>query len=119
LHRPEALFVSAVIMLAAALMIGWGLYSACLPRPIFVVRIIDGVPRTARGTVTRGFLRDVAEICTHNGVRRGEIRGIASGRRINLAFSGDMPEAWRQQLRNIWNMSGWSATGPSGPRRTA
>jgi hypothetical protein len=118
-HRAEAIFVSPVIILAAAMLVGWGLYTACLPRPVFVVRIINGVPRTARGLVTRGFLQDIAETCARHGVRGGEIRGIASGRRINLAFSGEMPEACRQQLRNLWNLSGWSATGPTGPRRTA
>ena len=54
-----------------------------------------------------------------HGVRGGEIRGIAAGRRINLAFSGAIPDPCRQQIRNIWGVSGWSAAGPSGPRRTA
>ena len=107
--------MSAVFMLAAALLVGWGLYSACLPRPVFVVRISDGVPRAARGTVTRAFLRDIAETCARHGVRRGEIRGIAAGRRINLAFSGDMPEPCRQQIRNLWSLSGWSARVRAGP----
>jgi hypothetical protein len=35
---------------------------------------------------------------------------MAEGRRIVLAFSADMPEVCRQQLRNIWNLSGWSAS---------
>ena len=83
---------------------------------LFVIRITDGVPRAARGQVTRGFLRDVAETCADNGVRGGEIRGIATGRRINLAFSGSIPNLCRQQIRNIWGMSGWSAAGPPGPR---
>ncbi len=34
---------------------------------------------------------------------------MAEGRRIVLTFSGHVPETCRQQLRNIWNLSGWSA----------
>lgn len=108
-----------LILLAVVLVVGWAVYSACRPRALFVIRIADGVPRAVRGQVTRGFLRDVAETCAHHGVRGGTIRGIAAGRRINLVFSGDIPDPCRQQIRNIWGVSGWSAAGPSGPRRTA
>ena len=108
-----------LFLLAVVLLVGWAVYSACRPRALFVIRVADGVPRAARGRVTRGFLRDVAETCTHHGVRGGEIRGIAAGRRINLVFSGTIPDLCRQQIRNIWGMSGWSAAGPAGPRRTA
>jgi hypothetical protein len=58
--------------------------------------------------VTRTFVREVGEVCRRHGVRRAEVRGIDEGRRIVLTFSGDMPETCRQQLRNIWNLSGWS-----------
>ena len=34
---------------------------------------------------------------------------------VALAFSGDIPPSCRQQLRNLWHLSGWSA-GPSRPR---
>jgi hypothetical protein len=111
--------VNLLILLALASMGGWGLYRACRPRPVFVVRLTDGVPRAAKGRVTRGFLQDIAETCSRHGARRGEIRGIAAGRRINLTFSGDMPEACRQQIRNLWNLSSWSAAGSPRPRRTA
>ena len=107
------------IMLALAVLAGWGGYGALRPRPLFVVRIRDGVPRAARGKVTRAFLRDVAEICVQHDVRRGEIRGLAAGRRIDLAFSAGIPGPCRQQIRNLWGVCGWSATGPTGPRRTA
>jgi hypothetical protein len=65
----------------------------------------DGVPELVQGTVTPGFLQDVAEVCTRHGVRRGTIRGAAHGNRISLSFSGDMPASCKQQLRNIWNLS--------------
>jgi Protein of unknown function (DUF3634) len=111
--------VNPLILLPLAVLVGWGLYAALRPHALFVIRIADGVPRTARGQVTRGFLQDVAETCARHGVRDGEIRGIAAGRRINLDFSGAIPGRCRQQIRNIWGVSGWSAAGPSGPRRTA
>jgi hypothetical protein len=109
--------VDYVLVVALGLVIGWALYAICRPRPLFVVRIKDGVPRAARGQVTRGFLRDVAEICSQHGVEDGEVRGIAAGRRIDLVFSGGNPGRCRQQIRNLWGVSGWSAAGPGGPRR--
>lgn len=110
---------NSLLMLPLALLIGWGLYTVCRPRPLFVVRIREGVPRAARGQVTRGFLQDIAEIIARHGVRRGEIRGMAVGRRINLEFSARIPAPCRQQIRSLWGVCGWSATGPTGPRRTA
>src|SRR5947209_2996459 len=94
----------------------WALWTAGQPRPDFVVRITDGAPRVARGKVTPAFLQEIGEVCNRHGVRRGEVRGVtAEGRRIGLSFSGSMPEPCRQQLRNLWNLSGWSA-GPRGHR---
>ncbi len=106
-----------LLLLVLGLVIGWILYTIGRPRPVFVVRLRDGVPRAARGQATRGFLRDVAETCARHGVRDGEVRGIARGRRIDLVFSAGIPDPCRQQIRNVWGVSGWSAAGPSGPKR--
>jgi hypothetical protein len=104
-----------VVQLALLALVIWGLWTALRPRPIFVVRIRDRIPRLASGKIAPGFLQEIGEVCGRHGVSRGEVRGVAAeGRRITLAFSGDVPEACRQQLRNLWNLSGWSA-GP--PRR--
>jgi Protein of unknown function (DUF3634) len=111
--------VNPLFILPITLLVGWGLYSACRPRPVFVVRISEGVPRAARGQVTRGFLQDVGETCARHRVRRGAIRGVAHGRRINLEFSSGIPGPCRQQIRNLWGLSGWSASGPGRPRRMA
>jgi len=75
-----------------------------------VIRFDHGmtVPRAARGVVTTGFLRDVAEICAQHQVRSATIRGLAVGRRIRLEFSRGMPTGCRQQIRNVWEASGWS-----------
>jgi hypothetical protein len=42
---------------------------------------------------------------------------VAAGRRIDLVFSGGIPGPCRQQIRNLWGVSGWSASGPRGPKR--
>lgn len=111
--------MSPMIAFPLVILIGWGIYAVLRPGGVFVVRIRGGVPRSARGVVTAGFLRDVAEVCARHGVRRGTLRGVAIGRRIRLEFSADIPEACRQQLRNVWGVAGWSVGGPGGPRRTA
>jgi hypothetical protein len=106
-----------LLVVVVGLVIGWVLYTICRPRPVFVVRLRDGVPRAARGPVTRRFLQDVAEICARHGVRNGEVRGVAAGRRIGLVFSSGIPGTCQQQIRNLWGVSGWSASGPPGPKR--
>ena len=78
------------------------------PRAAFVVRIKHGVPRVARGTVTRSFLQEIADTCSRHGVSHGVIRGVVKERRITLAFQNGMPPACQQQLRNLWAISGWS-----------
>jgi hypothetical protein len=95
--------------LALIALVIWGIWTACRPRANFVVRIREGVPRVTRGQVTRSFVQEIREVCRQHDVRHGEVRGVAVGRRITLAFSGDLPEPCRQQLRNIWNLSGWSS----------
>jgi hypothetical protein len=96
--------------LALVALVVWGLWIACRPRASFVVQIRQGVPRVARGRVSRGFVDEIGEVCRRHDVRQGEVRGMADGGRIALIFSGDLSESCRQQLRNIWNLSGWSAS---------
>lgn len=111
------MIAKSLLLLPIALLVGWGVYWACRRRPVFIVRIGDGVPRASRGQVTRGFLQEIAETCARHGVRRGSIRGVADGRRINLMFSPGIPGPCRQQIRNLWGLSGWSTTSPGRPRR--
>jgi hypothetical protein len=80
---------------------------------MFVIRIEDGDARVVAGKVAPAFLHEVRETCGRHGVKRGAVRGVVRGRRIGLEFPGAMPPACRQQLRNLWNLSGWSAA----PRR--
>lgn len=96
-----------------------GVYLVWHRHAAFVVRFGGGTARAVRGQMTRRFLREIAEACARHGVRRGTIRGIPEGRRINLVFSPGIPEPCRQQIRNLWGVSGWSAPGPGRPNRTA
>jgi hypothetical protein len=97
--------------LALVALVVWGIWVACHPRATFVVQIRDGVPRVTRGQVTRAFVQEVGEVCQRHAVRSGEVRGVTDGPRIALTFSGDLPGPCRQQLRNLWNLSGWSSGG--------
>lgn len=90
-----------------ALFVAWALWFALRPRAAFVVRIKRGVPRVARGVVARPFLQDITDTCNRHGVNDGEIRGVVKGRKVTLSFQGGIPTACQQQLRNLWNLSGW------------
>ena len=98
-----------LVTLAILGLIGWGIWQACRPPSVFVVRIERGVPRIVRGTVTNAFVREIRELCLHHGVRHGIIRGQLHGTRIALDLRGPFPPEFRQQLRNVWSFSGWSA----------
>ena len=104
--RPVIVFFE----LALVSVVVWGIWIACRPRAAFVVQIRNGVPRVTRGQITRAFVQEVGEVCQRHAVGHGEVRGVADGRRITLSFSGDLPEPCRQQLRNLWNLSGWSSS---------
>ncbi|MGC8643022.1 MAG: DUF3634 family protein [Isosphaeraceae bacterium] len=98
--------------------IGWAIWQACRPRSVFEIRLEDGHPRVVRGTVARAFLGEIRALCEHHGVTRGTVRGQARGTRIGLDLRGPFSPAFRQQLRNIWALSGWSAARPRGRRTT-
>jgi len=98
--------VALFLQIGLATLVASALWIALRPRGAFVIRIKGGVPRVARGTVTRGFLTEVGETCERHRVRRGVIRGESRGRRIVLGFSGGIPAGCQQQLRNLWALSG-------------
>jgi hypothetical protein len=101
--------VAQILTLGLAAVAIWALWSASRPRPAFVIRIAGGTPQVARGRVPREFLQDVAQTCGRHGVSDAVVRGLVQNERIALAFSGRIPQACRQQLRNLWGLSGWSA----------
>jgi hypothetical protein len=109
--------VQLAIALVLAGIVGWALWQVYQPRSVFVVRLADGHPRIVRGTVTRAFLSQVDEICQHHGVTEGTIRGQERGNQIALEMRGPFSPACRQQIRNLWVMSGWAAKSANRRRR--
>lgn len=85
------------------------IWFALKPPAVFVVHIRDGKAKAKRGVVTSAFQFVIAELCQQYGITRGEIRGLAQGKRIRLWFSRALPQGFRQQLRNWWMISGWPA----------
>ena len=99
--------MALVLVIALVVLVLWALWSVSRPRDAFVVRIASGVPRVARGTVTKAFVAEVGEVCRRHGVRNGAVRGVVKDRRITLAFSAGISAPCRQQLRNLWSISRW------------
>ena len=99
----------------------WVFWLVLRPGCAFVVRFSGGGARAVKGVATRAFLERVREICSQYSVPRATVRGVIHGQRISLAFSRGIPPSGRQQLRNWWSLSGWSAlpTGSCGPPRRA
>ncbi len=105
-----------LVTLALLGLIGWAIWLACQPRSVFVIRIEGGQPRVVRGTATKAFLAEIRALCLHHGVTQGTVRGEVHGSQIGLNLRGPFPPACRQQLRNVWVMSGWSPGRPGGRR---
>jgi hypothetical protein len=99
---------SLPILIMAGLILG-GLWYACRPASVFVVRVVGGEPTAVRGRVAGSFLAEVRDACREHGVTSGVVRGIAAGPRIALRFSSAFPDSCQQQLRNWWAQSGWPA----------
>jgi Protein of unknown function (DUF3634) len=106
--RAETSQVDLFLKLGLVALAAWGLWSVCRPRSAFVVRIEGGVPRVAKGTVTQAFAHQIGETCSRHHVGTGVVRGVIKGRRIALSFSRGIPPTCRQQLRNLWTLTGWS-----------
>jgi Protein of unknown function (DUF3634) len=102
--------MALLLTLGLAAFVAWALWFACRPRPAFVVRINGGVPRVTGGTITQAFVQEIAEAFRRHQVENGVVRGVIEGRRIALSFSATVPTACRQQLRNLWTLSGWSTS---------
>ncbi|MDR3638716.1 MAG: DUF3634 family protein, partial [Isosphaeraceae bacterium] len=81
------LAAKAIFLLVAGL-VCWALRRAARARPIFVVVVDGGEPRTASGTVTRAFLGEVRAIAALHGVTRGRVVGVEHGLQIRLKFLG-------------------------------
>ena len=77
-----------VLTIALGALVLWALWSVLRPRPVFVVRIIRGTPRVARGTVTPAFVQEVAEVCTRHRVRDAAVQGVMQ---LNLLLPAGVP----------------------------
>ncbi|QJW99441.1 DUF3634 family protein [Frigoriglobus tundricola] len=101
--------VTLVWVIVVAALVIW---FVAKPDAVFVVRVRAGHAEATAGTVTTAFCAAVVDVCQEFGVRAGQVRGVARGRRIALRFSTHFPPAAQQRLRNWWAVYGWSA-----PRR--
>jgi hypothetical protein len=106
-------FVLVLIVGAVA----WMFWRAAQPRRLFTVRIVDGAPKAAEGTITPAFLERVGEVAAANEISQGSISGYAHGPLIRLKFSAEFTDVSRQQLRNWWATFGWAAPRSGLPRR--
>jgi hypothetical protein len=106
-------FEQIAILLLSGLFL-YVMWKASRPPRVFVIVIANGEPTPSVGIVTPAFLQIVREIAAEHRIESGRVWGEAArANRIRLAFSPSFPAAARQQLRNWWAASGWSA----GPRR--
>jgi hypothetical protein len=96
------LFTNLLVLGFIAAALWW----ACQPRYVFLVRLVGGEPRVARGKVTAAFLQMVREVCAPAGVRHGWVGGVTRGRRIALHFSRSIPRSCQQRLRNQHVLNG-------------
>ena len=90
------------LQLGLLVLVAWGLWSVCQPRSAFVVRIKDGKPKVAKGTVSQAFLHQIGETCSRHHVKQGVVRGVVKGRSnrpdILRRRSAGLPAAIAQPL---------------------
>ncbi len=97
----SVIYLGLILVAAAAL---WG---ALRPRPLFEIRIEHGRASITRGKAPASFAGEVLEICNRHGVERAAIRGRARASRVAIECSADIPPRCQQQIRNVWNLTGW------------
>jgi hypothetical protein len=91
-------FVRSLALVLLIIGVGWFLTR---PRPVFVIRIRNGVPRLVQGQSSGLVLEDVAEVCRMGGVTSGTVSAWKHGKRIRLKCSRSIPAGCQQQLRNM------------------
>ena len=83
------------------------------PRYVFVVQVVNGVPKMTTGKVSVAFLREFQEVCKDAQFSHGWVAGTRNGKRTTLVFSRTVPPPLRQRFRNLWLFHG-----VSGPEET-
>jgi hypothetical protein len=102
-------FLTNLAAIAVGGLVLWGLWHTARPRPLFEIELLDGTLQVKVGKVTPAFLQTIEEITEKNQLSEATIGGYASGTRIRLKFSSNVPDECRQQLRNWWAEHGWPA----------
>ena len=90
-----------LVCLAVLVLVAWLLLK---PDQAFVIRIENGIARTARGRVPAAFLWELNTTCEREHIREGVIRGVRFRYGILLRFSRNIPRDRRQGIRNLWAM---------------
>ncbi len=70
---------------------------------VFVITIKAGEVIVNRGQLSTRFISAVASICQDCQIQSGQIMGIRDQGRVKLRFSADIPKAFHQRFRNVWN----------------
>jgi Protein of unknown function (DUF3634) len=78
------------------------LQAALVPRYQFVIQINGDQISVTKGKVQADFLDDAREVCGEFRITSGWIGGVRRGKSVALRFSGNIPPACQQRLRNVW-----------------
>jgi hypothetical protein len=73
------------------------------PPAAVVIEFRQGRIHLRRGNVPRSTLEGMSQVLKLNGVVTASIWGYKRRDTVALAFSREIPESVRQQLRNVWN----------------
>lgn len=96
--------LNLVVALAGAALIAAFVWQAIRPPREFVVRVRGGRAWSTRGRAPAEFVEAVGEACASAGVVEAKVEGVRQGERVSLLFSGGIPPALRQRIRNLWNL---------------
>lgn len=95
-----------LIVLFVLVALGWLLWLAAQPRPLFVIEIRNGIPHLKKGKVTDSFLNGIAEVCRLSGTQSGTIKAYRQNQRTRIQCSSSISFGCQQQLRNMIH-AGW------------
>lgn len=94
--------MDAIYVIAAAALLGLGLWAVARQAEVFVVRVENGRATTVRGRVPPGFMEDLRKIT--RGAPAGTIRALRQRGGARLDVSG-LDEHTRQRLRNAFALN--------------
>ena len=71
---------------------------------LFCVSVRQGKVLVVRGRVPAGLLQEIASMVNRPVVRRATIRGLKTEHGGRVVFSGDIDDARRQRIRNVFGL---------------